>query len=172
MAKVDNLHIPDLPMLHFPQKFDTEQKIQLSCYLSCTVAPQSFEQFLFWKLISFSLWYHGKTINISQCFGSYISRYAEIKKHRVLAKSSLITVPTSQRAARSGSGSKDRQVLTEEAIGSAAKPPHSPLFVTLSHTVFRRLLSSSAQIGLHSHCDTRFEFSRKKFCLSEHTFAT
>ena len=45
----------------------------------------------------------------------------------------------------------------------------------IRHTVpdvFRRLLSSSSQIVLHLYCNTRFEFSRKKFCLSEHTFAT
>ena len=35
IAKVDNLHIPDLPMLHFPQNLTQNKKIQLSCYLSC-----------------------------------------------------------------------------------------------------------------------------------------
>ena len=37
IAKVDNLHIPDLPMLQFPQNLTQNKKIQLSCYLSCNL---------------------------------------------------------------------------------------------------------------------------------------
>jgi len=43
-AKVDNLHIPDLPMLHFPQNLIQNKKY--SYHVTYHVTPKSFEQFL------------------------------------------------------------------------------------------------------------------------------
>ena len=45
IAKVDNLHIPDLPMLHFPQNLTQNKKY--SYHVTYHVTPKSFEQFLF-----------------------------------------------------------------------------------------------------------------------------
>ena len=44
IAKVDNLHIPDLPMLHFPQNLTQNKKY--SYHVTYHVTPKSFEQFL------------------------------------------------------------------------------------------------------------------------------
>jgi len=44
VAKVDNLHIPDLPMLHFPQNLTHNKKY--SYHVTFHVTPKSFEQFL------------------------------------------------------------------------------------------------------------------------------
>ena len=35
IAKVDNLHIPDLPMLHYPQNLTQNKKYSYHVYLSC-----------------------------------------------------------------------------------------------------------------------------------------
>ena len=48
IAKVDNLHIPDLPMLHFPQNLTQNKKS--SYHVTYHVAPKSFEQFLLYIL--------------------------------------------------------------------------------------------------------------------------
>ena len=45
IAKVDNLHIPDLPMLHFPQNLTQNKKY--SYHVTYHVTPKSFEQFLY-----------------------------------------------------------------------------------------------------------------------------
>ena len=47
IAKVDNLHIPDLPMLHFPQNLTQNKKY--SYHVTYHVTPKSFEQFLQYK---------------------------------------------------------------------------------------------------------------------------
>ena len=47
IAKVDNLHIPDLPMLHFPQNLTQNKKY--SYHVTYHVTPKSFEQFLYCK---------------------------------------------------------------------------------------------------------------------------
>ena len=44
IAKVDNLHIPDLPMLLFPQNLTQSKKY--SYHVTYHVTPKSFEQFL------------------------------------------------------------------------------------------------------------------------------
>ena len=44
IAKVDNLHIPDLPMLHFPQNLTQSKKY--SYHVTYHVTPKSFEQLL------------------------------------------------------------------------------------------------------------------------------
>jgi len=44
IAKVDNLHIPDFPMLHFPQNLIQNKKY--SYHVTYHVTPKSFEQFL------------------------------------------------------------------------------------------------------------------------------
>ena len=49
IAKVDNLHIPDLPMLHFPQNLTQNKKY--SYHVTYHVTPKSFEQFLYSKKI-------------------------------------------------------------------------------------------------------------------------
>jgi len=44
IAKVDYLHIPDLPMLHFPQNLTQNKKY--SYHVTYHVTPKSFEQLL------------------------------------------------------------------------------------------------------------------------------
>ena len=53
IAKVDNLHIPDLPMLHFPQNLTQNKKY--SYHVTYHVTPKSFDQFLQYKKASLPL---------------------------------------------------------------------------------------------------------------------
>ena len=53
IAKVDNLHIPDLPMLHFPQNLTQNKKY--SYHVTYHLTPKSFEQFLLWVTLSIGL---------------------------------------------------------------------------------------------------------------------
>ena len=60
IAKVDNLHIPDLPMLQFPQNLTQNKKY--SYHVTYHVTQKSFEQFLYNKKTDLKL--RAKFINL------------------------------------------------------------------------------------------------------------